>query len=58
MLLVVEAMKMEHSLTAPCAGEVTELFTRTGEQVVVDQLLASVTPPSIEAGGPDRAQHP
>jgi acetyl-CoA/propionyl-CoA carboxylase biotin carboxyl carrier protein len=42
-LLVVEAMKMEHSLVAPVAGEVTELLTRTGDQVVVDQLLASVT---------------
>ena len=43
-LLVVEAMKMEHALVAPGAGEVTQLLARTGDQVVVDQLLAAVTP--------------
>ncbi len=42
-LLVVEAMKMEHALTAPFAGTVTDLQVRTGDQVVVDQLLATVT---------------
>ena len=41
-LLVVEAMKMEHSLVAPVAGAVTDLLARTGDQVVVDQLLAQV----------------
>ncbi|MCU1674900.1 MAG: Methylcrotonyl-CoA carboxylase biotin-containing subunit [Frankiales bacterium] len=43
-LLVVEAMKMEHTLTAPHDGVVSELRARTGEQVRVDQLLAVVTP--------------
>ena len=43
-LLVVEAMKMEHALTAPFAGTV-ELAVRTGDQVVVDQLLVTVTAP-------------
>ncbi|MCA1710247.1 MAG: ATP-grasp domain-containing protein [Actinobacteria bacterium] len=43
-LLVVEAMKMEHTLTAPHDGVVEELRARTGEQVKVDQLLAVVTP--------------
>jgi acetyl-CoA/propionyl-CoA carboxylase biotin carboxyl carrier protein len=42
-LLVVEAMKMEHALTAPFAGTVSDLQVRTGDQVVVDQLLATVT---------------
>jgi len=42
-IVVVEAMKMEHSLTAPVAGTV-ELFAAAGEQVKVDQLLARVTP--------------
>ncbi|WP_241383693.1 acetyl-CoA carboxylase biotin carboxylase subunit [Rhodococcus sp. CH91] len=42
-LVVVEAMKMEHSLTAPVDGTV-ELFAAAGEQVKVDQLLARVTP--------------
>ena len=43
-LLVVEAMKMEHALAAPFAGTVTGLEVRTGDQVVVDQLLATVSP--------------
>ena len=38
-LLVVEAMKMEHALAAPHAGVVVELPARAGDQVVVDQLL-------------------
>jgi len=42
-LLVVEAMKMEHALTAPFAGTVADLAVRTGDQVVVDQMLAVVT---------------
>ena len=44
-LLVVEAMKMEHALAAPFAGTITDLPVRTGDQVVVDQLLATVTAP-------------
>ena len=42
-LLVVEAMKMEHALAAPFAGTVAGLTVRTGEQVVVDQLLVTVS---------------
>ncbi len=42
-LLVVEAMKMEHALAAPFDGTLSELAVRTGDQVVVDQLLATVT---------------
>jgi acetyl-CoA/propionyl-CoA carboxylase biotin carboxyl carrier protein len=45
-LLVVEAMKMEHTLTAPFDGVVDELRARPGEQVKVDQLLAVVVPPA------------
>ncbi len=41
-LLVVEAMKMEHVLRAPTAG-VVALLVRLGDQVVVDQQLATVT---------------
>ncbi|MCY7365399.1 MAG: acetyl/propionyl-CoA carboxylase subunit alpha [Frankiaceae bacterium] len=43
-LLVVEAMKMEHALIAPVDGAVSELSVRVGDQVAVDQLLAVVTP--------------
>ena len=40
-LLVVEAMKMEHVLRSPSSGRV-DLLVRSGEQVVVGQLLARV----------------
>ncbi len=43
-VVVVEAMKMEHALTAPFEGVVDELDVRVGDQVVVDQLLAVVSP--------------
>ena len=41
-VVVVEAMKMEHALTAPTDGTV-ELLVGVGDQVRVDQLLARVT---------------
>ncbi len=41
-LLVLEAMKMEHALTAPFDGVVTKLATREGSQVQVEALLARV----------------
>jgi acetyl-CoA/propionyl-CoA carboxylase biotin carboxyl carrier protein len=40
---VVEAMKMEHTLTAGADG-VVELLVRAGEQVALDQPLARVVP--------------
>jgi acetyl-CoA/propionyl-CoA carboxylase biotin carboxyl carrier protein len=43
-LVVVEAMKMEHTLTAPLDGSVGELLVRVGQQVRVDELLATVVP--------------
>jgi len=49
-LLVVEAMKMEHVLTAPVAGTVTELPVRAGQQVRLDERLAVVTPPADGEG--------
>ena len=42
-LVLVEAMKMEHTLLAPYDGTAL-LHVRLGEQVVVDQLLVQVTP--------------
>jgi 3-methylcrotonyl-CoA carboxylase alpha subunit len=41
-LLVLEAMKMEHALTAPFAGTVAELAAKEGQQVQVEALLARV----------------
>jgi acetyl-CoA/propionyl-CoA carboxylase, biotin carboxylase, biotin carboxyl carrier protein len=41
-VVAVEAMKMEHSLTAPVDG-VVALHVAVGDQVKVGQLLAKVT---------------
>ena len=41
-LLVLEAMKMEHALTAPFDGTVAELAVHQGQQVQVEALLAKV----------------
>jgi 3-methylcrotonyl-CoA carboxylase alpha subunit len=41
-LMVLEAMKMEHALTAPFAGTVAELAAQVGSQVQVEALLARV----------------
>lgn len=41
-LLTLEAMKMEHSLTAPFDGVVAELSATTGAQVKVEALLARI----------------
>ncbi|HWW57901.1 MAG TPA: acetyl/propionyl/methylcrotonyl-CoA carboxylase subunit alpha [Sphingopyxis sp.] len=41
-LLTLEAMKMEHSLTAPFDGVVAELNATTGAQVQVEALLARI----------------
>ena len=43
-LLTLEAMKMEHSLTAPFDGIVTELYAMTGGQVAVEAFLVRVDP--------------
>ena len=40
-VVTVEAMKMEHALSAPVDG-VVELFVAVGDQVKVGQLLARI----------------
>jgi acetyl-CoA/propionyl-CoA carboxylase biotin carboxyl carrier protein len=47
-LVVLEAMKMEHVLTAPVAGVVTELPARAGATVALDAPLVTVTPSEAE----------
>jgi len=42
-VVVVEAMKMEHSLAAPVSGRV-EVLVSVGDQVTVDQVLARLIP--------------
>ncbi|NKE59146.1 acetyl/propionyl/methylcrotonyl-CoA carboxylase subunit alpha [Lentzea sp. PSKA42] len=41
-LFVVEAMKMEHTVTAPVDGVLTEVNVQAGQQVALDQVLALV----------------
>ncbi|WP_440100120.1 acetyl/propionyl/methylcrotonyl-CoA carboxylase subunit alpha [Streptosporangium sp. H16] len=41
-LLIVEAMKMEHTVTAPIGGIVAELRVRAGQAVAMDAVLAVV----------------
>jgi len=43
-LMVLEAMKMEHALTAPFDGTVTDLAAATGGQVQVEAVLCVVEP--------------
>ncbi|MEW9549198.1 biotin carboxylase N-terminal domain-containing protein [Nonomuraea sp. NPDC050783] len=43
-LVVVEAMKMEHTVPAPCAGVLAELPVQPGQPVDMDAVLAVVTP--------------
>jgi biotin carboxyl carrier protein len=39
LLLVMEAMKMEHQIIAPFAGTVAALHARVGDQVAARQVL-------------------
>ncbi|MEO6359492.1 MAG: biotin carboxylase N-terminal domain-containing protein [Sphingomicrobium sp.] len=43
-LLTLEAMKMEHALTAPFDGTVAELNVEPGQQVQVDAVLVRIEP--------------
>ncbi|MEX2488520.1 MAG: biotin/lipoyl-containing protein, partial [Pseudomonadales bacterium] len=42
LLVILEAMKMEHRITAPAAGKITELHVAEGEQVANGALLVVV----------------
>jgi propionyl-CoA carboxylase alpha chain len=42
-VLVLEAMKMQHTVTAPQAGVVTEIDVRPGSQVAAGEVLAVVS---------------
>ena len=41
-LAIVEAMKMEHTLTAPFDGDVSAVHVAAGTSVALDQLLIEV----------------
>jgi biotin carboxyl carrier protein len=44
--VVMEAMKMEHSLRSPYSGTVTSVSCRPGDQVEAGAVLVVVEPPS------------
>ena len=44
LLIVMEAMKMEHQIVAPFAGNVVALHARVGDQVGVRQVLVEIAP--------------
>ncbi len=47
-LIWLEAMKMEHTITAPADGVLAELCVKTGQQVEVGAVLARVEAPEAE----------
>jgi propionyl-CoA carboxylase alpha chain len=56
-LIWLEAMKMEHTITAPADGVLAELNVDTGHQVEVGAVLARVDAPhDPEAEGEGEAQ--
>jgi acetyl-CoA/propionyl-CoA carboxylase biotin carboxyl carrier protein len=55
-VLVVEAMKMEHTVTAPVGGVIAELAAKPGQQVAMEQTLAVIGPEARESGPPGGAR--
>jgi len=51
---VVEAMKMEHTVTAPVAGTVAEVAARAGQQVAMDARLAVIEAAPEDGGASPR----
>ena len=50
-LLVLEAMKMEHKVTASISGTVTNLSAREGQQVALNKILLEIIPPDDAGNG-------
>jgi biotin carboxyl carrier protein len=48
-LIWLEAMKMEHTITAPTGGVLTELNVTAGQQVDVGAVLARIENPQGES---------
>jgi propionyl-CoA carboxylase alpha chain len=57
LVLVLEAMKMEHPVVAPADGVVTSLPAREGQQVETGAVLAVVTEPGTEHGTEHDTEH-
>jgi 3-methylcrotonyl-CoA carboxylase alpha subunit len=50
-LLIVEAMKMEHTVRAPCAGLLRTYLVGVGDQVAMAEQLMDFTPDAPGGGG-------
>ena len=50
-LIVIEAMKMEHIISAPTSGTVTELFVATGQQVDNGAVLLAIDSTDTQSSG-------
>lgn len=48
-LAVLEAMKMQHEITAPAAGTIVKVAARKGEQLAADEVLIEIEPVKAEA---------
>ena len=57
-LVVVEAMKMEHEVRAPAAGRVLEQFFAAGETAAEGDILLRLEPQAATAAGVDAAAVP
>jgi propionyl-CoA carboxylase alpha chain len=55
-VVVLEAMKMQHTVTAPHAGEVTQLEVRPGIQVAAGEVLAVVSTSSTDGSTDEETQ--
>ncbi|BDN83623.1 methylcrotonyl-CoA carboxylase biotin-containing subunit [Mycobacterium pseudoshottsii JCM 15466] len=54
-VVIIEAMKMEHPLVAPISGRV-EVLVAVGDQVKVEQVLARLIPDTEQAQSKDSAE--
>lgn len=50
-VVIVEAMKMEHTVTAPIAGLVSHVDVAPGRSVSMDAVMATITPPDTSEPG-------
>jgi len=57
-LVWLEAMKMEHTITAPADGVLAELNVEPGQQVEVGAVLARVNNPAHADSETTRRRHP
>lgn len=55
-IAIIEAMKMQHVLTAPCAGTVLELYAKAGDVVGHEAPIVSIAPDAAAGGTEDAGE--